>query len=150
MLGVVNKLLNIKSLLTMPSNVLPLWLKQIFPPIIQISFDLREIRWIHRKEVKRFLLYQIGKIFEIYRTYKKSTNNEKNLHWTSYQDLFFIENNSKSKDECQYWIIWSGIKKKLIWRILLLVRPIHYLEAVITIPCHIKSDLLKKRQKHTG
>ena len=33
----------------------------------------------------------------------KSTNNEKNLHRISYEDLFFfiIENNSKSKDECQ-------------------------------------------------
>ena len=33
LLGVVNKLLKIKSLLTMPSNVLPLHLKQILPPI---------------------------------------------------------------------------------------------------------------------
>ena len=29
--------------------------------------------------------------------------------------------------------IWPGIKKNLICRILLLVRPIHYIEAVITI-----------------
>ena len=34
LLGVVNKLLNTKSLLTMPSNVLPLCLKQTFPLII--------------------------------------------------------------------------------------------------------------------
>ena len=36
MLGDVNKLLKTKSLLTMPSNVLPLHLKQTFPPIIWI------------------------------------------------------------------------------------------------------------------
>ena len=36
LLGVVDKLLNTKSLLTMPSNVLPLCLKQTFPPIIWI------------------------------------------------------------------------------------------------------------------
>ena len=35
-MDVVNKLLNTKSLLTMPSNVLPLHLKQILPPIIWI------------------------------------------------------------------------------------------------------------------
>ena len=34
LLGVVNKLLKTKSLLTSPSNVLPLHFKQIFPPII--------------------------------------------------------------------------------------------------------------------
>ena len=34
LLGVVNKLFVFKSLLTTPSNVLPLYLKQIFPPII--------------------------------------------------------------------------------------------------------------------
>ena len=34
MLGDVNKLFVFKSLLTMPSNVLPLHLKQTFPPII--------------------------------------------------------------------------------------------------------------------
>ena len=34
LLDVVNKLLNTKSLLTMPSNVLPLHLKQNFPPVI--------------------------------------------------------------------------------------------------------------------
>ena len=34
----------------------------------------------------------------------------------------------------KHLIIWSGIKKNLICRILLLVRPIHYIEAVITIP----------------
>ena len=36
MLGDVNKLFVFKSLLTMPSNVLPLHLKQTFPPIIWI------------------------------------------------------------------------------------------------------------------
>ena len=36
MLGVVNKLLKTKSLLTTPSNVLPLHLKWTFPPIISI------------------------------------------------------------------------------------------------------------------
>ena len=36
MLGVVNKLLNTKSLLTTTSNILPLCLKQTFPPIIWI------------------------------------------------------------------------------------------------------------------
>ena len=36
LLGVVNKLLKTKSLLTMPSNVLPLHLKQTFPLIIWI------------------------------------------------------------------------------------------------------------------
>ena len=34
LLGVVNKLLKVKSLFTMPSNVLPLHLKQTLPPII--------------------------------------------------------------------------------------------------------------------
>ena len=34
LLGVVNKHLKAKSLLTTPSNVLPLCLKQTFPPII--------------------------------------------------------------------------------------------------------------------
>ena len=34
LLGVVYKLLKTKSLLTMPSNVLPFHLKQTFPPII--------------------------------------------------------------------------------------------------------------------
>ena len=34
LLDVVKKLLNTKSLLTMPSNVLPLHLKQTFPPVI--------------------------------------------------------------------------------------------------------------------
>ena len=34
LLGIVNKLLKIKSLLTMSSNVLPLNLKQTFPPVI--------------------------------------------------------------------------------------------------------------------
>ena len=34
LLGVANKLLKRKSLLTMPSNVLPLHLKQTFPPMI--------------------------------------------------------------------------------------------------------------------
>ena len=34
LLGVVNKLLKTKSLLTSPSNVLPLHLKHTFPPII--------------------------------------------------------------------------------------------------------------------
>ena len=36
LLGVVNKLLKTKSLLTSPSNVLPLHFKQTFPPIIWI------------------------------------------------------------------------------------------------------------------
>ena len=36
MLGDVNKLFVFKSLLTMPSNVLPLHLKQTFPPMIWI------------------------------------------------------------------------------------------------------------------
>ena len=36
MLSVVNKLLKTKSLLTSPSNVLPLHFKQTFPPIIWI------------------------------------------------------------------------------------------------------------------
>ena len=36
LMGVVNKLLKTKSLLTSPSNVLPLHLKQTFPPIIWI------------------------------------------------------------------------------------------------------------------
>ena len=31
----------------------------------------------------------------------------------------------------------AGIKKNLIWRILLLDRPIHYIEAVITISGHL-------------
>ena len=34
LLGGVNKLLKTKSLLTSPSNILPLHLKQTFPPII--------------------------------------------------------------------------------------------------------------------
>ena len=34
LLGVVNKLLKTKCLLTTPSNVLPLHLKQTFPPIV--------------------------------------------------------------------------------------------------------------------
>ena len=34
LLGVVNKLLKTKSLLTTPSNVLSLYVKQTFPPII--------------------------------------------------------------------------------------------------------------------
>ena len=36
LLGIVNKLLKTKSLLTSPSNVLPLPIKQTFPPIIWI------------------------------------------------------------------------------------------------------------------
>ena len=36
LLGVVNKLLRRKSLLTSPSNVLPYYLKQTFPQIIRI------------------------------------------------------------------------------------------------------------------
>ena len=36
LLGIVNKLFGIKSLLTTPSNVLPLHLKPTFPPIIWI------------------------------------------------------------------------------------------------------------------
>ena len=36
LLGIVNKLFIFKSLLTTPSNVLPLYLKQTFPPIILI------------------------------------------------------------------------------------------------------------------
>ena len=39
MLGDVNKLLVFKSLLTTPSNVLPLHLKETFPPIISIFFE---------------------------------------------------------------------------------------------------------------
>ena len=39
MLDVFNKLLNTKSLLTMPSNVLPLRLKQTFPPKIWICTE---------------------------------------------------------------------------------------------------------------
>ena len=39
MLGVVIKLLNTKSLLTMPSKILPLCLKQTFPPIIWVSTE---------------------------------------------------------------------------------------------------------------
>ena len=46
MLGVVNKLLNTKSLSTIPSNVLPLHLKQTFPPIIWI---LTEGDWIETR-----------------------------------------------------------------------------------------------------
>jgi hypothetical protein len=34
LLGSVNKLLKIKKMLTSPSNVLPYYLKNIFPPII--------------------------------------------------------------------------------------------------------------------
>ena len=34
--GFVNKLLKTKSLLTLPSNVLPFYLEQTFPPIISI------------------------------------------------------------------------------------------------------------------
>ena len=40
MLGDVNKLFVFKSLLTMPSNVLPLHLKQTFPPIIWIFTEV--------------------------------------------------------------------------------------------------------------
>ena len=44
LLGVVSKLLNTKSLLTIPSNVLPLRLKQTFPPIIWIFTEGDEIK----------------------------------------------------------------------------------------------------------
>ena len=40
LLGDVNKLFVFKSLLTTPSNVLPIHLKQTFPPIIWISNDI--------------------------------------------------------------------------------------------------------------
>ena len=39
LLGIINKLLKTKSLLTMISNVLPLRLKQTFPPIIWICTE---------------------------------------------------------------------------------------------------------------
>ena len=41
LLVVVNKLLNTKSLLSMPINVLPLRLKQTFPPIFEFSLKLK-------------------------------------------------------------------------------------------------------------
>ena len=45
MLGVVNKLLKMKSLLTIPGNVLPLHLKQTFPPIFWIFTEGEGIEW---------------------------------------------------------------------------------------------------------
>ena len=45
LLGVVNKLFVFQSLLTTHSNVVPLYLKQIFPPIIWI-FTEGEVDWI--------------------------------------------------------------------------------------------------------
>ena len=41
LLGVVNKLLNTKSLLTSPSNVLAYYLKETFPPIIWIFMKVK-------------------------------------------------------------------------------------------------------------
>ena len=45
LLGVVNKLLKMKSLLTIPGNVLPLHLKQTFPPIFWIFTEGEGIEW---------------------------------------------------------------------------------------------------------
>ena len=55
LLGVVNKLLKTKSLLTTPSNVLPLCLKQTFPPI-----ELME--WCHVR-VFKFITTIIALLF---------------------------------------------------------------------------------------
>ena len=55
MLGDVNKLFVFKSLLTTPSNVLPLHLKQTFPPIIWIFTEGDRIK--SRLPLKYFLLY---------------------------------------------------------------------------------------------
>ena len=46
MLGDVNKYFVFKSLLTMPSNVLLLHLKQTFPPIIWIFTECQGVDWI--------------------------------------------------------------------------------------------------------
>ena len=46
LLDVVNTFLNTKSLLTMPSNVLPLHLQQIFKPILNLNFHWRWWDWI--------------------------------------------------------------------------------------------------------
>ena len=45
MLVVFNKLLKMKSLLTIPGNVLPLHLKQTFPPIFWIFTEGEGIEW---------------------------------------------------------------------------------------------------------
>ena len=58
MLGVVNKLLKTKSLLTSPSNVLPYSLKWTFPPIIWIFTDVEGDGIESRLSIlKSFLLY---------------------------------------------------------------------------------------------
>ena len=57
-LGVVNKLFKIKSFLTMPSNVLPLHLKQTFPPIIGFSLKVKVMGSNPAYLLKSFLLYR--------------------------------------------------------------------------------------------
>ena len=56
LLGVVNKLLKTKSLLTSPSNVLPLPFKQFFPPIFEFSIKLKVMRLNPGYLLKNFLL----------------------------------------------------------------------------------------------
>ena len=58
MLGIVNKLFTFKSLLTTPSNVLPLHLKQTFPPIIwEFSMKVKVMRLNSDYLLKSSLLY---------------------------------------------------------------------------------------------
>ena len=56
LLGIVNKLFVFKSLLTMPSNVLPLHLKQTFPPIFEFSLKMKVMGSIPGYFFKSFLL----------------------------------------------------------------------------------------------
>jgi hypothetical protein len=57
-INIVNKLLSTKSLLTSPSNVLPLHLKQTFLPIIWIFTQGEEDEIESKLSSKSFLLYR--------------------------------------------------------------------------------------------
>ena len=56
LLGIVNKLLKTKSLLTTPSNVLPIHLKQTFPPIIWILLKVKVMGLNPGYPLKKFCL----------------------------------------------------------------------------------------------
>ena len=77
LLDIVNKLFVFKSLLTMPINVLPLHLKQTFPPIIWILFW--RWRWWYRIQATFENLFY----FDICKSLKNMSFNPRWIIWAN-------------------------------------------------------------------
>ena len=96
LLGIVNKLLKTKSLLTTPRNVLPLCLKQSFPPIIWIFNE------VGGDKIESRLPFQILSTFHV------SLKVEK--FWSSCNEFYFCLWYLQCRNFYWGWRWWDQIR----------------------------------------